>query len=177
MKLNQREQTILKAMQEGKICIYIPYYGRHNPNPYYNIGRIGKCTREIRKLIKLGLVKHETIGYNNENIFLTPEGEAFKLDLEEPYDVWVVNSDWGVKVEKYSGFLKENTLLMANGSSVKKGKDREFFLDRAKAFEYAIELQERHVRMAKAKVNLAEKELEGIQKHMENPEEDKAGYL
>jgi hypothetical protein len=82
-----------------------------------------------------------------------------------------------VKVEKYSGFLKEHTLLMANGSSVKKGKDREFFLDRAKAFEYAIGLQERHVYSAKGKVEMAEKALEGIQKHMENPEEDAARYL
>jgi hypothetical protein len=177
MKLNQREQTILKAMREGERCLYMPYHGSFNPDPYFTLGHIGKCTREIKKLIKLGLVAMETLGYNNENIFLTPEGEAFKLDLEEPYDVWVVNIDWGVKVEKYSGFLKEHTLLMANGSSVKKSKDREFFLDRAKAFEYAIELQERHVRTAKEKVNWAEKELEGIQKHMENPEEDKAGYL
>ena len=164
-------------MQAGARCIYMPYCGSYNPNPYYDIGHIGKCTREIKKLIKLGLVIHENVGYNRDNVGLTPEGKSFQFDLEEPYDVWVVNSDWGVKVEKYSGFLKENTLLMVNGSSVKKGKDREFFLDRAKAFEYAIELQERHVRMAKAKVNLAEKELEGIQKHMENPEEDKAGYL
>jgi hypothetical protein len=177
MKLNQREQTILKAMQEGERCIYMPYSRRFNPHEYFTIGHIGKCTREIRKLIKLGLVIHENVGYNKDNVGLTPEGEAFKLNLEEPYDVWVVNSDWGVKVEKYSGFLKEHTLLMANGSSAKKSKNREFFLDRAKAFEYAIELQERRVGIAKEKVNWAEKELEGIQKHMENPEEDKAGYL
>jgi hypothetical protein len=177
MKLNQREQTILKAMQEGERCIYMPYRGRLNPHAYFTIGHIGKCTREINKLIKLGLVIHENVGYNRDNVVLTPEGKSFQLDLEEPYDVWVVNSNWCVKVEKYSGFLKEHTLLMANGSSVKKGKDREFFLDRAKAFEYAIGLQERHVYSAKGKVEMAEKALEGIQKHMENPEEDAARYL
>jgi hypothetical protein len=177
MKLNQREQTIIKAMQGGERCIYMPYCGRFNSTPYYDVGRIGKCTREIKKLIKLGLVIHENVGYNKDNVCLTPEGESFKLELEEPYDVWVVNSDWGVKVEKYSGFLNENTLLMANGSSVKKGKDREFFLDRAKAFEYAFALQQRHIRSAEGKVIIEKKALEGLEKQKEHPELDAAGYL
>jgi hypothetical protein len=177
MKLNQREQTIIKAMQDGEKCVYMPYAGRFNPNAYYDIGAIGKCTREITKLIKLGLVEHETSGFNTANIFLTQAGEDFKVELEEPYDVWVIDRGWELKVNKYSGFLKNDTLLMANGSSVKKGKDREFFTDRDKAFEYAIALQERAIRIAEGKVGHEKKALENLEKQRENPEEDEAGYL
>lgn len=177
MKLNQREQTIIKAMQEGGRCIYMPYRGRFNPNPYYDIGHIGKCTREIKKLIKLGLVTHESVGFNRDNVVLTHEGDAFKLELEEPYDVWVVNSNWGVKVEKDSGFLKDSTLLMADGSSVKNGKDRAFYLNRDEAFEHAFALQKTHIRCAKGKVEMATKALENLEKQKDNPEEDAAGYL
>jgi hypothetical protein len=177
MKLNQREQTIIKAMRGGERCIYMPYAGRYNPNAYYTIGNIGKCTREINKLIKLGLVGHETLGFNKEKVSLTSEGEAFKLELEEPYDVWVVNRSWGLKVEKYSGFLKNDTLLMANGSSVKKSKDKEFFTDRDKAFERVIALQEQYVRIAEGKVGIEKKALEDMEHHRKNPDLDKAGYL
>lgn len=177
MKLSQREQIVLKAMQDGKRCIYMPYAGRFNPSAYYTIGNIGKCTREITKLIKLRLVGHETLGFNKDNIFLTHEGETFKVELEEPYDVWVVNRDWGLKVEKYQGFLKNDTLLMSNGSSVRKGKDREFFTDRDEAFERAIGLQEQHVRIAEGKVGIEKTALERMEHHRKNPDLDKAGYL
>lgn len=177
MKLNQREQTILKALQDGKECNYMPYCGRFNPSSHYNVRGIGRCTREITKLIKLGFVIHENKGFNRDKVSLTPNGLAFKTELDEPYDVWVVSRDWGVKVEKYSGFIKDNTLRMASGSIVRKGDNKEFFSDRGKAFKHAIELQEGKINAAKYKLNKEQEDLEQIKQHEKQPELDKSGYL
>lgn len=177
MKLNQREQSIIKAMQDGERCLYFPYSGRFNPNEYYHIGGIGKCTREIKKFIKNGLVSNIKKGFGDYVISLTDEGKNFVCDLEEPYDVWVVESGWDLKVNKYSGFLNKSTLTLANGSTARETSDRKFFLNRDEAFDHAKSLQNSKIRIAKSKVVNEENTLQELQNQYTNPDLDKAGYL
>ena len=173
MKLNQREQRIIQALQNGEFGYYSPY----NPHEFYLVSNIGKCTREIKKLIKLGLVEEFKKSFLSIEIILTEEGKNFECEFDKPYDIWVVTTDWGIEVNKYSGFLNKNTLLFTNGASVKKGNDKKFFTNRDEAFAYAIKMQESCIRAAEGKVHLSKERLNDIKKQLENPELDKAGYL
>lgn len=178
MKLTQRDQRVLKAMQDGGVCIYHPYAGRMNPHEYYSIrGKIDKCTKEIKRLIKFGLVRVTYHGFQKCDVFLTPEGESFKCELEEPYDVWVVVVDYEVKVYKHSGFLKGETFLTDGGNLIRKGNSKEFFTDRDKAFAYAFKRQMGIINGKETALNLEHAKLEDMKKHLDNPEMDKSGYL
>ena len=86
MKLNQKEQIILKQIQDGASIHYMPYAGRMNPNAYYFIGGTGcneKCTNQIKKFIKLGLITEEKRGFSKSKFTLSEEGKNFQCELEK----------------------------------------------------------------------------------------------
>ena len=64
-KLSVRELAVLKRLQEGNAAHYMPYMGRFRQNAYWFMSgpdypegfKTSKCTREMDKLIKLGLAK------------------------------------------------------------------------------------------------------------------------
>lgn len=179
MKLNQREQMVLKAIQDGERCIYYKYNGRFNPNAYYSIDGAGTCTRETKKLIKFGLIERVEKGFGDGDIIITEAGKNFKCELDEPYDVWVVTRESyrPHTVNKYSGFLNNTILTKSDGSKAREGNDRRFFKDRKEAFDYALELQESTINSLKGKLKWAENGIRTIENHSKNPDLDKAGYL
>ena len=177
MQLNQKEQRVLQEIQQGAFICFNPYMGRFNPHEYYSVDRIGKCTREVRKLLKLGLLDEKSDGYSRKNVFLTEEGKNFKIELDAPYDVWCVVDSFGIKVNKHLGYLKGNKLSLFRGEDYKETDSRKFFLDREKAFKYAIEQQNRKIKQAEGKVVWAKEELEKIETAKNDPTQDKAGYL
>ncbi len=165
MKLNQREQRILKALQEGEHGYYAPYAGRMNPSAYYSVGRLGKCTREMEKLIKNGLVKRAQKSFSSYDISLTEEGKNFQCELEEPYDVWIVtDSTYNIKVEKESGFLKNKTLTLNKGDVMQEKSGYKFFLNREEAYAHAIKNQKGRINAAKGKMKWEEEKLATIEK-------------
>ena len=177
VKLSDREQRVLKAMQEGNRAMYFPCMGRFNPNEYYNVEKIGNCTREMRKLVKHGFVEEESKGIRGREISLTEKGKNFQCELKEAGNVWVVEFDWNVEVNKYRGYIKGKTLQMESGGTAKEGNKRKFFNDRNKAFEYAIESQNSNINIAKGKVKWEEEKLKALEEHLKNPSKDNVGYL
>lgn len=181
MELTQKEQMVLKAMQEGAYASFHPYMGRFNPNEHYSVEGAGKCTREMKKLIKLGFVESKQKSYNSWAIIsLTEKGKNFKCELEKPYDVWAVESDFNnfnIKVNKYCGFLKGSVYISEGGNTSKETDSRKFFLKREDAFNHALKLQESKIRSAEGRVAWAKEKLEELKKHEQHPNQDKAGYL
>ena len=59
MKLTKLQQEILDEMKKpGARAFYMPYMGRFRPEPYWFISTSHKkCTKQIERLIALGLVK------------------------------------------------------------------------------------------------------------------------
>lgn len=56
MRLTQKQQDILDALRGGAVAHYMPYQGRFNPNPHYFLSTtLCRCTREIKRLLALGL--------------------------------------------------------------------------------------------------------------------------
>jgi len=177
MKLTQRAKVILKAMQNGARAGYMPYRGRFNPEAYYFIDGVIRCTREMTTLIKHGLVSEERVTHTNYQILLTEEGKNFVSDLEEYYDVWVVDNDFSLKVNKYSGYINKKSLVLQSGTAAKETYKRTFFTDRGEAFKKAIEIQEHVIKAAQMKVDREKKYLEDIKKHLDDPSLDESGYI
>jgi hypothetical protein len=177
MKLTQKEQRVIKALQDGKCATYFPYQGRFNPHRYYNVDGVGKCTREMDKLIKLGLVEMINKGLSNHKISLTEEGKKFQCELDEPYDVWVCEKTYKAFIHRYKGFLKGSNLTLAKGGVVREQDNRKFFLDRGEAFAYALNQQKQAIRIAESKVKQENERILEILKHLEHPEHDTEGYL
>lgn len=178
IKLTDKTQRVLKAMQEGARVYFHPYIGRFNPRAYYNCERIGTCTREIKKLIKEGLVSEKRKTHSTWDILITDAGKEFECELPEPDDIWSVERAFrAVTVHKYKGFLKGSTFSNADGGTSRATDERSFYTDRESAFKRAISWQKNLLESAKRAVKTEERELERLEEHMQNPEKDKPGYL
>jgi hypothetical protein len=59
MKLTQAQQDVLDELgKPGVVAHYMPYLGRFIPEPYWFLSSTHKkCTKQMEKLIKLGLAK------------------------------------------------------------------------------------------------------------------------
>ena len=172
MKLNQREQTILKALQDGDRAIYMPYQGRFNPNAYYTVGNVGKCTREMKKFISLGLVDEKPRGFSNVDLTLSELGKNFQCDAVQHYDVWCVENSYIINVRKFFGSLNKTTFTSAGGSQSKENHTRKYFLNRDDAFQYAIKQQEKNIKIDQSKLGRSMKTWEELQERSKIPNAD-----
>ena len=57
-KLTKAQREVYDHMKEGHKAHYMPYMGRFNPTSYWCVWNMqGKRTRQVEKLIELGLVQ------------------------------------------------------------------------------------------------------------------------
>jgi hypothetical protein len=168
-KLTDRQMRVLKAIQGGEFCHYHPYMGRFNPHAYYSVGHIGKCTREVEKLIKEGLLKEEGVGIRCK-VYLTEAGKSFVCELDDVDDVWRVNTYYGCKVDKVRGTLTDTYFMSEVGEKfmLHRNKDEHFFRTRNKAYNFLIKHHEDKIRSLKGRVKIEEEELEWVKAELKN---------
>lgn len=167
IKLTQREEQVLKALQNGEFAMYMPYRGRFNPHPYYSVNTCGKCSREIKKLIKLGFVVIYLKGIDKENIQLTELGKSYKCSAEELPHVWVVDSKFSVQVRQERGILSGDTFCDDTGYKSKTTDTKRFFTGRDEAYNWAFLKQQNKIQSLKLQIAGRELHLERLRNEYE----------
>jgi hypothetical protein len=81
MKLTAAQEEVLGELKRGSVAHYMRYMGRFNPEAYWYLsGSQKRCTRQVKKLITLGLltVEMDSLGYMTRARYLpaAPGGEG-----------------------------------------------------------------------------------------------------
>lgn len=165
MKLTDKQERVLAALQEGKKCSYHPYSGRFNPNRYYYVDSVGKATREVDKLLELGLVEKCDDGYRSHSIKLTEEGKAYQCNHKKPIDVWVVDTGlYRLTIKKDVGYIEKNKFTDIKGYKRVISDSFNVFLDRDSAYQFLINKQKNIINGLKGKIKWEEEILKEFEK-------------
>jgi len=76
-KLTAVQQAVLNRMRSGALAHYMPYMGRFRPNPYWFLDdNMEHCTRQVQRLIKLGLARYSKREYSGSTAVAVMTGET-----------------------------------------------------------------------------------------------------
>lgn len=78
-KLTKAQQGVLDKLKSGDVAHYMPYMGSFNPSPYWFLSsNMKRCTKQIRRLIDLGLVKIIQDGFHSTRAIAIEQNEDKK---------------------------------------------------------------------------------------------------